>query len=193
MRDYVSFTPYVERDDFRVYKPHGSIEWVQLLANEPEPLARSDEDRIIEEGEHFDLLDDGFRFGRDPQFRVHENPRDAKSTRLALPALALPLTEKSEFACPEVHIEALRSDLGAVTRVLVIGWRASEQHFLNLWKEALAASSPAASLTATVVSGSGFAVVQRNLERCGMNVRAAEQSTFREFIIAGLEHFLYDS
>ncbi len=164
---------------------------MQLLANEPEYRGRSDQDLIIEEGRDFDLLDDGFRFGGADQYRVHEDRQAPDSTRLALPALALPLTEKTQFACPEAHIEALRSDLEAVTRVLVVGWRASELHFLTMWKEALAATNRPAP-QADVISGSGFSAVRRNLEACGIHVRAPEQSTFSDFVSEGLDQFLRD-
>jgi hypothetical protein len=192
-RDRVSFDPYIERDDFRIYKPHGSIDWVQLLASEPEYDGRSDQDLIIEEGENLDLLDNGFRIVQGTnKFRVHEDSSVSESERLALPALALPLTEKAEFVSPPGHIEALRSDLGVVTDVLVIGWRASEQHFVNMWSEARAATEGSMKPTVTVVSGGGFAVVQSNLEPNAIEVRAAEASTFSDFVVRGSADYLAD-
>ena len=51
---------------------------------------------------------------------------------LLLPALAVPLRTKATFVCPPDHIEKLRSELSKVDRIVSVGWKAGEPHFLDL-------------------------------------------------------------
>lgn len=48
------------------------------------------------------------------------------------PAIAIPVEKKQVFECPEYMIEELKRTLHDVTKLLVIGWRATEDHFLDL-------------------------------------------------------------
>ena len=48
------------------------------------------------------------------------------------PPIAIPVENKSHFACPQVFVEQLVQVLPHFTKILVVGWRASERHFLNL-------------------------------------------------------------
>ncbi|MGH9198156.1 MAG: hypothetical protein ACRD1T_20785 [Acidimicrobiia bacterium] len=50
----------------------------------------------------------------------------------AIPAIAIPTQTKTTFECPPEHIEALEEWLQEVDRILIIGWRAQERHFLDL-------------------------------------------------------------
>jgi hypothetical protein len=49
-----------------------------------------------------------------------------------LPALAMPMRTKSEFDCPAPQVEALSKAVSRARSLLVIGWRAQEEHFLNV-------------------------------------------------------------
>jgi hypothetical protein len=65
-----------------------------------------------------------------------------------LPALAMPLEGKTAFSWPQdqhAHMQTLK---GRVERLLTIGWRAAEPHFLDLLR-----IMPAARLKAVVVTG----------------------------------------
>ncbi len=54
-----------------------------------------------------------------------------------VPALAIPATGKSEFICPKNHLESLRKVIPHVTKIVIVGWRAAEQHFLTMLAEGL--------------------------------------------------------
>jgi hypothetical protein len=43
--------------------------------------------------------------------------------------------KKSDFEFPDDHREALKQAIALVTRLLIIGWRGTEQHFLDLWRQ----------------------------------------------------------
>jgi hypothetical protein len=53
----------------------------------------------------------------------------------AFPALALPLRSKSAFVFPAHHLKLMNQMLAEATRVLVIGWQANEQYFLEVWHQ----------------------------------------------------------
>jgi len=55
--------------------------------------------------------------------------------RPTIPAIAIPVQTKGEFGCPSSHIAMLKECLSNVTKLLVIGWRANDMHFLNLLRE----------------------------------------------------------
>jgi hypothetical protein len=56
--------------------------------------------------------------------RINQHP--------AIPAIAIPVQTKGVFECPADHIATLKDCLNKVTKLLVIGWRANDMHFLNL-------------------------------------------------------------
>ena len=70
------------------------------------------------------------------------------------PAIAIPVQRKDEFECPKEHLDLIRSLLPKVSKILFIGWKAQEDHFLRMLREGLA------SLDATL---GGFTVVSGKL------------------------------
>ena len=116
-------------------KIHGSVNWGHLLSNrewaQPDGSVVTRDRRemgstLIEHASELSLsggmkvlpaLDDPYAGVEKPTF----------------PALAVPVVGKSEFECPKAHQELLRGYLPRVTAVVIIGWRAAEQHYLSLW------------------------------------------------------------
>jgi hypothetical protein len=61
------------------------------------------------------------------------NMRAAPDTGGTLyPALSIPVEKKDEFSCPPGHVSALEAILPTVTKMITVGWRASEEEFLNM-------------------------------------------------------------
>ena len=56
--------------------------------------------------------------------------------RHIIPAVAVPVEHKdaSYFECPAEHRELLGDLLPEIDRLIVVGWRDTEDHFLDLWK-----------------------------------------------------------
>lgn len=54
-----------------------------------------------------------------------------------MPAIAIPVDRKDEFACPPSHIAKLKELLPKVNKILVIGWRATETEFLKVLRTKL--------------------------------------------------------
>ena len=53
------------------------------------------------------------------------------------PAIAIPVETKQQYECPEEHLAVLRQFIPKTTKLLMIGWRATENHFLNLLQESI--------------------------------------------------------
>jgi len=173
---------YVGREEYKLIKPHGSVNWGQLLNHEPE-ASLSDEDAertMIERAPELQFTDRFLITG----LTVLAN------RRLYFPAIAIPVENKSEFACPPSHITTLVQGLDQIQHVLVVGWRASENHFLDILKGHLdnkrvlvvAENKAAAEMTATNLARAG---VERNTVTC------SDQLGFSGFLaIDELERFL---
>jgi hypothetical protein len=56
------------------------------------------------------------------------------------PAIAIPVSEKSTFECPRSHLGELERLIPKVTKILTIGWRGAEKHFLDMLSKGLANS-----------------------------------------------------
>jgi hypothetical protein len=107
---------YISQDEFRFIKPHGSTSWLRGI---PGDVSGGDH-AIIRAAPSLDLRTGPITKGPPPGFTS------------ALPAIAVPTQTKTSFECPPQHIEKLEEWLPDVDRILVIGWRAQERHFLEL-------------------------------------------------------------
>jgi hypothetical protein len=160
---FPSIVSYVSRI-YRVYKPHGSVNWVRIVENSltgDHPRGR--EHMVIALGDSLRLRPDSYHVDMNIEGTELEGRR-------VYPAIALPVETKSEFECPSDHLNYLKSDIPNVTKLLVIGWRATEAHFLDLWRQ----QPPVARLSkvAIVAGGSGEAQrVQDNLKAGGIGIR----------------------
>lgn len=118
---------YVELDDFQIFKLHGSISWSRVLRVSGMPAFAS----TIESG--MAAARDGvdFRVGGIVAQSPPLNP--PSQVELLVPAMALPIADKTDFECPDTHLDKLRRDMSSVDRVLIVGWRAAEAHAVELF------------------------------------------------------------
>jgi SIR2-like domain len=123
-RNLDSVTDYIERDDYRLIKPHGSIDWSRWV---PGDSTGNDHHLLISQASELDLTGGPITQGG------HANGFDRY-----VPAIAIPTQTKSTFECPPDHLAALEEWLPEVDRILVIGWRAQEKNFLELCAKHLA-------------------------------------------------------
>jgi SIR2-like protein len=121
---------------FKLFKLHGSVDWgrrVQggLPGNVNAANPHSVLTYLVNRG-----LEDAVTnyFARcDPSTM---RPPDEPNTVL-FPAIAIPVEKKQVFECPQDMLDDLKKLLPRVTKILVIGWRATEDNFLDLLKEHL--------------------------------------------------------
>ncbi len=140
----LALSDYVSGDTYKIVKLHGSVNWAREI-NTPIDMQNRNTWQVLEE-----IIDRVAELDISDRFTVVSEYPIGKGERSALyPAIAIPLEEKNEYECPPDHIEALRASLPHVTKLLLIGWRATEAHFLRLLAEHLQPN-----ISTMVVSGS---------------------------------------
>ena len=124
---------YVGDDRFKLFKLHGSVNWAREVNTPLTNLANIDTwqaaHELIKNAASLDVSD---RF-----VRVTEHPIGKLGESAVFPAIALPLESKSGFECPASHVEALKSFVPDVDRLLLVGWRATESDFMSLLRAGL--------------------------------------------------------
>jgi len=115
----------------KLFRPHGSVNWSRF-ADLPSGTRRQPM-QLIEQADNFDLTNDYVvAVATDPhQFFSHERP--------IVPAIAIPFQTKTEdtFEWPRSHRVYLEQLLPHVRKILIIGWRAKEAHFLEMLRDKL--------------------------------------------------------
>jgi hypothetical protein len=166
---------YIERGPFSLFKPHGSVDWARLLENSDDTLTPEGI-----RGQH-DLIAVADRLVSTDRFEINSygnawHSLQHESHQLAMPALAIPVNTKTQFECPPGHIQRLREIIPTVTRLLTIGWRGSEESFLDLWRT----TTPKPGVQ--VVSPGGPDETVANLERVGLTVHIVEKLGFTDYM-----------
>ena len=130
-----ALSDYIQNPTFKLFKLHGSINWVRTVA---EPMAAVNRNRnekevigeSIRSAAHIKLSDDIRMCNICPAGKIQDTP--------IWPAIAIPVTSKLIFECPKEHVEALTGLLPETERIITIGWRGAESHFLKILADALA-------------------------------------------------------
>jgi hypothetical protein len=114
---------------FRVFKLHGSVNWGQIVENEiPANMNLQYSPSVLNY-----LIEHAAELRISNKF-VLWNPvaTGVVDGKPVFPAIAIPVEKKNQFACPQILVEQLVQVLRDVSKILVVGWRATEQNFLNL-------------------------------------------------------------
>ena len=129
---------YIASDSYKLVKLHGSTNWARevdaskavevnpsiantLAGGQPWPIINA----IIDHAEIIDIT-------QEYQLLSHsEHPTSTLGRSSLFPAIAIPIETKSEYECPNEHLEALLAFALQVDKLLVVGWRGAEIHFLQ--------------------------------------------------------------
>lgn len=184
-----SVSGYVSRV-YKVIKPHGSVNWVRTLGQAPAGADTS------AQAEH-SIIARGTSVTLDPGIHVVANLNQiVLEGRYVYPAIALPVNTKIDFECPDDHIAQLKAAVPAVTKLLVIGWRGTEPHFLDFWKRPRLNSVPDAISKIQIVAGdrNRATEVQNQLRGSGIQGRfLLSEGGFSQFVTGPeLDAFLAD-
>jgi hypothetical protein len=144
---------------FKLFKPHGSVDWARIL--DPLPYSRGDVSRrfgpqqLIEQAPSIKLSDQYVRANATDPAQLF------KFKQPIVPAIAIPVQTKTAdfFEWPSSHRTHFEELLPRVTKILIIGWRAREAHFLNLLRKNLP--------TGGITQITHLQVVGRNPEEAG--------------------------
>jgi hypothetical protein len=116
----------IAADPFKLFKLHGSVDWFRHIA-----LGLKQRGRAMSR-EH-DVIHSAPNLSIDGQFVLESSLGPSVSDRYPwFPAIAIPVDNKQDFECPPHHLGTLAQLLPHTTRILSIGWRAREAHFLAL-------------------------------------------------------------
>lgn len=114
-----------------LFKPHGSVDWARRLVVHADNWVRPE--HLIDNVGTITLTSQYVRVANP------ENRQEWPNGKPPFPAIAIPFQNKtdSHFECPPHHLTVLCELLPYVRKILIIGWQASEAHFLSLLRSNL--------------------------------------------------------
>ncbi len=163
---------------FNLFKLHGSVNWARCTDRYTPEKAPGPND-IIDQAELLRATDEFIITGE-------SNPTLSQG-RWLMPAIAIPVQTKSDFECPNSHIEKLQSTIPYITELVVIGWKGREANFIKMLNQDLRklqdfvvvdANKQAASIVAEALKGE----LKTALD--GVTLKVAEKG-FSHFIRSG--------
>lgn len=127
-----SMERYYSWPNYALFKLHGSVNWGRVVQG------------VARQGRHapsfFPYLIHSIRADSHPdvlgEYQLCNLDMEPKhNTDVVLyPALSIPLHQKDEFSCPEMHVTKLEAMFPMVTKMITIGWRGAEEEFLRRLK-----------------------------------------------------------
>lgn len=173
-----AITHYIANDAFQLFKLHGSVHW----AREVETAIADIRNRNVWEVGH-ELIRRAAEITISSRFRmVVEHPIGKLDDLPLFPAIAIPVETKRGYECPEEHLERLRGHLPKVTKILAIGWRGTEQHFLGLLKDNL---TQAVAVSVVVGRKDEAEEVLDRIQAAGVKVAAkATHEGFTDYVVS---------
>lgn len=174
-----TLTDYVSGENYKVIKLHGSIDWAREVNSPVDDLRYNGNTWEVVNG----LIDRAADLDVSQRYRtVNQCPVWKSDGQVLFPALAIPVETKRGYECPEEHLDVLRKCVAKVTKLLVIGWRATEDHFLRLLVDNLAQGS----LLVMVVAGGKDEAIAAAAQMQKAGIRGeflATEGGFTDFIV----------
>src|SRR5207237_5041547 len=125
VEDDVNLNGYIAHPVYKLFKVHGSVNWARTLDNvEKVPVGENPVEivrRNIKGAENIKMTNTIRLDGNHPTTHINGVP--------AIPAIAIPIQNKNEVECPAGHMVALTRELPQIRKILIIGWRGTENLF----------------------------------------------------------------
>jgi hypothetical protein len=124
---FTSQADYLKRQDWKLMKLHGSVTWCRMVE---QPLGND-----LTNLEQAMELANNWRFESEDilPFRMWTTENlDVAPDEVRVPALAVPMENKTRFECPHAHVDAVWKCMPEVHRLIICGWRAAERHAVEL-------------------------------------------------------------
>jgi hypothetical protein len=172
---------YIANKHYKVIKLHGSINWareinIDIRSKNPGTIC----DDVINQAA--DLVSPN---SMSLNYSIVTGYLIGKADdKVLFPALAIPVETKSSFECPEQHLNMVRQCIKKVSKLLLIGWRGMEDHFLHLLSEHLPSG-----ISIMAVNGRADDAKQTlmRLEKAGIKFEAVPSDPmkvgFSEFVV----------
>lgn len=172
----IDLNSYISHTDYALVKLHGSIDWCREVDGALVGRSYTPQD-LIQEAANLRISN---------RYRLVSNrPVAIERGQVVFPALSIPVERKDEFNCPSEHVDRLNELLPQVTKVMTVGWRATEMDFLQLLRGKIPSSTPL-----MVVSGNNIGANQTHvtLRRAGFGETAVRiEDGFSGLILKNLE------
>jgi len=123
MDDYTKKHPF-----YKLFKLHGSVNWARAVDS---PTKAQNPDHGFSVAKDFIERAVEIPVTQKYLFTTEHPPGSVRGIPV-FPAIAIPVETKRSFECPPTQLEELVALLREVSKILVIGWRATEAHFLAL-------------------------------------------------------------
>jgi hypothetical protein len=148
-----TFADYVSRPDWALLKLHGSVGWSRVASPTDDARGLPNATRALTAA---DLAHAG-----DLPLRAQNATRltSTDNGQVLFPAIAVPLANKTTFECEDIHVQAFKSTVPKIRRLLVCGWRAAEAHAIEVLRDIY----PGFYLGIVTGSRADLADVQENL------------------------------
>jgi hypothetical protein len=130
-----SLESYVKDDGFKLFKLHGSVNWGREIDTQVDAMKTENVWTVI-----YELINRAKELKISDRYRALDyttRPVGLSESVPLFPAVAIPVETKRAFECPAEHLECLRNHLAAIRKILIVGWRGTEAHFLALLKDHL--------------------------------------------------------
>jgi len=171
--DYISTS-------YKVIKLHGSINWAHPVRGEvgdTNPRLRTNiafAKDIVERISELEIL---------TSYQVVNDHPVASGARALFPAIAIPVKTKTTYECPKEHVDAMEPFLPNLTKLLIIGWRGTEDRFVNSLARNVAAN-PEIMIVSSSIEGANC--VYTKLSEAGVRGRHVVCSNhgFTNFVTA---------
>lgn len=105
----------------KLFKPHGSINWVHLAQKPHGNPVYGDVDHLIKQ------------LAWTPDFMLLSESGILRPGYYKFPAISVPTETKDMFEFPRSHKAEMEKAINDTTCLLSIGWKGEEKHFLKLW------------------------------------------------------------
>ncbi len=120
---------------FSLFKLHGSTNWARSVSG----VDSNADHELMARG----YIEGASRLSLEGAFEFYSAEADPFAASIGgFPALAVPLAEKTEFECPPAHLAKLEAALPAVSRVVIVGWRGADRHFVEFLRNRLKGRIP---------------------------------------------------
>lgn len=115
----------------KLFKPHGSVDWARVV-NLP-PGKGLERNQLIDDAPTVERTDEFIRVAH------YSNADGHPDGKTVFPAIAIPVQNKTDstFVWPRNHLTQFQDLLRLVTKILIIGWQAREEHFITLLRNSL--------------------------------------------------------
>ncbi len=168
---------YVAAEDWKLIKLHGSVNWGREVNT---PIQNVVSRNVWDIGR--ELIDRAPELDISQRYRmVAEYPIGKFGETALFPAIAIPVETKRDFECPPEHLEALRACIPKVTKLLLIGWRATEMPFVQLLADNLSSD---VRVMAVAGSAESAGEILTRVEQAGIEGKFIVGSGgFTEFVV----------